>query len=130
MFSKVFSGISKQQLRTLVIVGFFGALMLAGPSGQSSAQLILRTPQGDRVFAGEVSDGMTILDALNASVVAGNIPLQFSIDEQKDVTIIRRLDGHASSTVLFYLNDRLIESTKIHETPIQSNDVIVVKLPS
>ena len=129
MFSKLFAGISNSQLRVLVVLAFLGALVLSGSQEPSHARLVLRTGADERVFEGTIVSGMTVLDALNASALAGNIPLQFSIDEARDATVIKRLDSQsAAPRIMFYLNDRLIDAAKIHEIPIQPQDTVVVKL--
>ncbi len=116
-------------MQVIVVVAFVVTVLWTGRDSSAEAQVVIRLPDQDRVFRGEVSSDMMILDALNASVLAGNIPLTFMIDESTDSTIITRLDGHGiGDTMMFYVNAKPINAEKIHSIPLQPQDVVTVKV--
>jgi hypothetical protein len=122
----------KPVLQGLIALGFLGAVILTRDASHAFAEVrITGIIPRDRVFQGEVFYGMTVLDALNAAVVAGEIPLEFHIDPDRDSAIVTRIDGHdrvQEANITFFMNDKLIRSDKIHQTPIRPRDRILVKL--
>ncbi len=116
-------------MQVIVVVALMATMFLTSRSQSAEAQLIILSSDQERIFQGEVVEDMVVLDALNASARAGNIPLSFSIDEVRDATIITQLDGHdAGDTIRFFINSNLIDGHKIHSIPLRSGDVITVKI--
>ncbi len=101
-------------------------------TGAGEASLLIDFGDKQRMFTGEVLDGMTILDALNASVVAGQIPMEFTVDTDGAVRIIL-LDGRRDITddghLVVLLNDQEIRPSGINSVRVQSGDKIEIKLP-
>ena len=85
-----------------------------------------------RAFEGEVINGMTVLDALDASAVAGDISFHYEIDRTSHELHIITLDGYlankTSKTAMLFLNLVRIDMAKIHSIPVNSGDRILVKL--
>lgn len=85
-----------------------------------------------RAFEGEVVDGMTVLDALDASALAGNINFQYEIDRKSNELHIITLDGYsavkAPKTATFFLNLARVDAGRIHSIVVNSGDRILVKL--
>ncbi len=85
-----------------------------------------------RAFEGEVVPGMTVLDALDASSVAGNINFKYEIDKKSHELHIITFNGYlankTSKTATLFLNLVRIDIGKIHSIPINSGDRILVKL--
>jgi len=130
---KFIDGSSKTAVQIIVLVAFIGAIFLVGSSSRSNeAEVSIDFGDRVRVFQGEVTENMTILDALTAAVVAGDVPLLFSIDTAKDVTQVTASPSAAelieAKKIQFYVNGSLINGAKIHQTPIRPKDKIVVKL--
>lgn len=115
-----------QLLVAFAIIVFAFALSL---SGANTATLKLFIGPQQRVFTGEVTPGMTVLDALNTSAVAGSIPFAFAIKEQK--TEILQFGGISTANTYdrlsFYLNERQLDPQKIHETLVEPDDEIIVR---
>lgn len=85
-----------------------------------------------RAFEGEVISGMTVLDALDASTLAGNINFKYEIDKKSNELRIVALDGYAatknSKNAMLFLNLVRVDMGKIHHIPLNSGDRILVKL--
>lgn len=83
-----------------------------------------------RMFAGEVIGGMTILDALNASVAAGQIKLTYYVDSDNN-TRVKEINDHTTNRDIqftFYINSRKIDQSELNKTPIRPGDKITIKL--
>ena len=94
---------------------------------QSNAYLVLDFGSSQRVFEGQVVSGMTVLDALNASVVAGGIPLQFTIQDGQ--ARIVEIDGYqGGQPITVFLNGQPIDPSGIHSLPISAQDEVVIRL--
>ena len=94
---------------------------------QSNAHLVLDFGSSQRVFEGQVVSGMTVLDALNASVIAGGIPLQFTIQDGQ--ARIVEIDGYQNGRpIRVFLNGQSIDPSSIHSLPIMAQDEVVVRL--
>lgn len=82
-----------------------------------------------RFFEGEVYDGMTILDALNAAMSVGEIKLNYVLDD-KNQTQIMELDGHINNNegkhFSFYLNNKEINSQNLNNTYLKAGDKIEI----
>jgi len=110
-------------IAVLVVAGFMVILFPA----QSDAHLVIDFGSSQRSFEGQVVSGMTVLDALNASVVAGGIPLQFIIQDGQ--ARIVEIDGYNNSQpIAVFLNGQQIDPSGIHSLPIRAQDEVVIKL--
>ncbi|MBX4211374.1 MAG: hypothetical protein KW806_01070 [Candidatus Yanofskybacteria bacterium] len=109
----------------LIILGF---LWLVGvESGQ--ATLVFEWPDRSRTFQGDVTDGMTVLDALNVSALAGNIEFQFNLDDRNNTQLLR-LDGYQNSreTLEVLVNDQSIQVEQLNQVYIHPKDTIRVRI--
>lgn len=110
-------------LAVLFVAGLLGFLF--PEPGQ--ARLVLDFGTYQRFFEGEVISGMTVLDALNASAWAGQIPLEFSIEEGQ--AVILELDGHRDTVpVAVMLNGQPVDPAEIHAIPVRARDEITIRL--
>ena len=110
-------------IAVIVVAGLMAVLF---PT-QSDAHLVLDFGSSQRAFEGQVVSGMTILDALNASVVAGGIPLEFTIQDGQ--ARIVEIDGfHESQPIEVFLNGQPIDPSGIHSLPIRAQDEVIVRL--
>ena len=110
----------------IAVIVVAGLMVVLFPS-QSDAHLVIDFGSSRRVFEGQVISGMTVLDALNASVVAGDIPLQFTIQDGQARII--EIDGYRKSQpVEVFLNGQQIDPSSIHSLPIRAQDEVVIKL--
>ncbi len=94
------------------------------------ASLTLYIGSQHRTFTGEVIEGMTVLDALNAASLAGNFKFHFAIEDNK--THILDLAGLSTATIAdryaLFLNDQRLNPEEINSVPVKSHDSIVVKV--
>lgn len=118
-----------------VLICFFGFLAVYGivvyyiNSSYKMARLEIEIDGKTRVFEGEVINGMTVLEALQSSALAGNMALEYDIREGQ--LIIKSIDGHKSirsETISFYLNSKPIDTQKIYSIPINQGDILAVKI--
>ncbi len=110
-------------IAVLVVAGFMVILFPA----QSDARLVIDFGSNQRSFEGQVTSGMTILDALNASVIAGGIPLQFVIQDGQ--ARIVEIDGHRDGQPMtVFLNSQPIDPSGIHALLIKAQDEVVIRL--
>jgi len=95
-----------------------------------SAHLKLYIGEQERAFKGEVIRDMTVLDALNASAVAGNVPLQFMVESGR--TKILNLGGlsraNISEQLLVFRNGQRISPSVLNKEPVSAGDEITVRL--
>ncbi len=115
-----------------VAVLFIIALVLFRGTAQkdSSATLTLDWGSQKRTFQGAVVGRMTVLDVLQASAIAGNISLEFSVDDSGAVKIAR-LDGfreRGDATIEVVVNDRGIDPAMMNTVLVQPRDHIAIKL--
>jgi len=75
-------------------------------------------------------EGMTILDALNASVAAGRTALVYTVDSSNNVTVTKINDHTAvkDKNFSFYLNDEKIATEDINRTGVRVGDKIIIRL--
>ena len=111
---------------------FIIALVLFRGTAQkdSSATLTLDWGSQKRTFQGAVVGRMTVLDVLQASAIAGNISLEFSVDDSGAVKIAR-LDGfreRGDATIEVVVNDRGIDPAMMNTVLVQPRDHIAIKL--
>ncbi|WKZ26969.1 MAG: hypothetical protein QY311_02425 [Candidatus Paceibacterota bacterium] len=120
-------------VQLLIVAVFLGALIVSGGGDQGTAQVAFALPQGTRVFEGDVVRGMTLVDALNAAAMAGNITLRFAIDEGRGMRIMA-LDGIATRSaqvavpVKIMRNTQAVDVSKAHAVPIRPGDMVSVSL--
>lgn len=83
-----------------------------------------------RMFTGEVIDGMTVLDTLNASFAAGKIKLAYYVDSNNNTKVKEINDHEADEDVqfAFYVNSYKIDSSKLNKIQIHPGDKITIKL--
>lgn len=110
-------------IAVIVVAGLTAVLFPA----QNDAHLVLDFGSSQRVFKGQVVSGMTVLDALNASVIAGGIPLQFTIQDGQ--ARIVEIDGYQNGRpITVFLNGQPIDPSSIHSLPIMAQDEVVIRL--
>ncbi len=109
---------------------FSGLLFDSKFKNYETAHLEISIGDHRRAFEGEVVEGMTVLEAIQASALAGNIALNYTMDKNNEPVVIS-LDGYDNSKskkiLSFYVNDQKIDSKKIHLTSIADGDTIVIK---
>ncbi|MDO8496011.1 MAG: hypothetical protein Q7S43_00980 [bacterium] len=85
-----------------------------------------------RAFEGEVVGGMTVLDALDASALAGNINFKYEIDRKSNELHIITLDGYSATKTpreaMLFLNLVRVDISKIHAIPLSFGDRILIRL--
>ena len=97
---------------------------------KSEAALFIDFDNMQKVFAGEVVDEMTILDALNAAVVAGQIKLTYHVDSDNN-TKITEINSHIADGKIqfaFYINSRKLDQSELNKTHIKPGDKITIRL--
>ncbi|MEK7515114.1 MAG: hypothetical protein AAB608_01905 [Patescibacteria group bacterium] len=119
-------------VQLLIVVIFLGALITSGGAEQGTAQVAFALPQGTRVFEGGVVRGMTLVDALNAAALAGNITLRFAIDDVEGMRIIA-LDGIATRSaqavpVRMKRNEETVDVRNAYKASIRPGDIVTVSL--
>ncbi len=102
----------------------------AGEGTDNKATLLVDFEDTQRMFTGEVVEGMTILDALNASVAAGRTALVYTVDSSNNVTVTKINDHTAvkDKNFSFYLNDEKIATEDINRTGVRVGDKIIIRL--
>lgn len=99
--------------------------------GRDVAYLEVNINGTRRAFEGEVVYGMTILDALDASALAGNISFKYEIDKKTSELKIVTLDGYsiveAPKNAILFLNLVRVDMSKIHSIPLSPGDVILIR---
>lgn len=97
---------------------------------KNEAALFIDFDNMKKVFAGEVVEGMTVLDALNASVAAGQIKLTYHVDISNNtkVTEINNHEANGNEQFTFYINSRKIDPSELNKTHIKPGDKITIKL--
>ncbi|MEK7600887.1 MAG: hypothetical protein AAB463_02950 [Patescibacteria group bacterium] len=116
----------------LIVVIFLGALIMSRGTELGAAQVVFALPQGTRIFEGDVVRGMTLVDALNAAALAGNITLRFAIDDSNGMRIIA-LDGIATRSiqaipVRMTRNTDVVDVHKAHAILIRPGDLVKISL--
>ena len=103
---------------------------LAIDLAENEAALFIDFDNMKRVFTGEVAEGMTILDTLNASVAAGKIELTYNVDGGNNTKITEINDHRANedSQFTFYVNSRKLDPSELNKTHIQPGDKITIRL--
>lgn len=116
----------------LLAVLFLLALFLADSVGAYTATLTLELGGQRRAFRGPVVNGTTVMDALNASVLAGNISLGFSGDQNSAALILSAGDQEyvaPARDVFVSVNGRRVDFQEISRTLLRPRDEIIVRIP-
>jgi hypothetical protein len=71
---------------------------------------------------------MTILDALNAAALAGNIPFRFAIENNHTKLLAFNGLVKGKQGIQIVLNDQIIDETQINTMPVQPLDRIMIKM--
>lgn len=107
--------------------------LISSPSvlfNNSKATLVLSMDNSNRVFEGEIIEGLTLLDILNLTTTAGNIKFKYAIEEGGKVKIMV-IDGHIidgiSDNLSVLVNSRSIEITSLNRIVIKPGDKIELK---
>lgn len=113
----------------VAVLGFFNwSLNILNPSPEQQYASLVLTHEGEtRKFEGEVVEGMTILDALNASTAAGNIELQYQLNADGSAKI-NQVNGYLSEDkkAYFYLNKSEIKPEEVGRVAIKGGDTVEV----
>lgn len=129
-FSPPYSHSTKLSWQIIAVLGVLGFLYLISPT-KGEATLIFDLGNQSRTFKGDVVRDMTILDALNAASIAGNITFQFVVDGDNSTKVIAldqyTFDADTSGLFIFKNNERL-ELSHINRIIIQPNDRITVRI--
>lgn len=119
---------------TVSVILFFEKLSDKEPSAEfdasKEAALLVDFDNVKRMFAGEVVGGMTILDALNASVAAGQIKLTYYVDGDNN-TKVKEINDHTANgntQFTFHINSRKIDQSELNKTHIRPGDKITIRL--
>ncbi len=83
-----------------------------------------------RAFSGEITDDMSVLDALVASSRAGDFDLRYAIlNDQVNLMVIDGFvkDGLDSKNWNFRLNGESVETPLIHKQRINPGDRVLIK---
>lgn len=121
-------------LIVLVVLGGLTAVYYNGilPYSKSYGTAMLKI-EGEgytRAFEGEVVEGMTVFEAIQASSTAGNISFKYTFVSGK--LVVESFNGYvadsSSKSLDFYLNSSRIEADKLHNILIKGGDVVLVKI--
>lgn len=106
-------------------------LAVIKPNNSSTARLEIELGGQKRAFEGDVVEGMTVFEAIQASALAGNILFNYSFSED-DKVIVKSIDGYeadkAKKSLIIYLNSNLVRPEEIHTTPIKTGDTILISM--
>lgn len=101
-----------------------------GDKGSGEATLLIDFENVRRKFQGEVVEKMTVLDAVNAAVAAGEIKLIYSVDRENNTRVVEindhLLDG--GRQFAFFVNSKKLGSNELNKTYLKPGDEIVIKL--
>jgi len=92
------------------------------------ATLVISLKSGERMFQGEVVEGMTILDALIVSSSTGNIRLNYETDNNGAIDVTE-INGHNKDSInfVYYLNDSMIGAEDINKINLKAGDYIKIE---
>ncbi|MDP2647890.1 MAG: hypothetical protein Q8P35_01450 [Candidatus Yanofskybacteria bacterium] len=129
-FSPSSSHSTKLSWQIIAILGVLGFLYLVSPT-PGEATLVFDLGNQSRTFKGDVVQNMTVLDALNAASIAGNITFQFVVDENNGIRVIA-LDQYTFSAgadgLIIFKNDERLELSRLNQIIIRPNDRITVRV--
>jgi len=97
---------------------------------KNEATLFIDFDNMQRIFKGEVSGEMTVLDALNASVIAGKMKLYYVVDGNNNTTVTEINDHVAEEgrEFRFYINNKIINTKDLNKTSVSPGDEITIRL--
>lgn len=119
-------------LLVLIVVFYFFKLTINLPGQNTSglATLVINFETEKRFFEGEVFEGMTVLDALSAAVLVGQIKFNYAIDKFNNVNIME-IDGQTNGInnkhFVFYLNSNKIAVKDLNKKEIHRGDRIEIR---
>ena len=92
-----------------------------------TASLLIDTKGDQRLFSGEVDEGMTMIDALTTSSKAGDFKFVYLVSATGDVTI-SDINGFSTedTDVTFFLNDQQIPAVDLGREFLSGGDEIKV----
>lgn len=102
--------------------------IMDGLSNESALSIDFNDMQ--RMFTGEVIDGMTVLDTLNVALAAGKIKLTYYVDSNNN-TKVKEINDHEAdgdAQFSFYVNSHKIDSSKLNKIQVHTGDKITIKL--
>lgn len=119
-------------LVVLSVVVYAGFLLISEPVESKYAKVEIDSQGHKRVFEGEVIDGMTVFQALQAATLAGNLSFAYTLDPESNKLIVKSINGYTADDVKkspeFYLNSNPIDSGIIHTVPIKPGDSVLIVL--
>lgn len=96
-------------------------------TGNGQASLIIFFDRDhQRMFEGDVKEGMSVLQVLEASSKAGNFALRYSIENSGEVNLYS-IDGKVNEIGgkwLFFLNGKRLDTESINHQSVGKNDKI------
>lgn len=111
-----------------VVVAFAAWLLLGGstPAGHS-AHLTLDFGTHKRAFEGAVAPGMTVFDALQASITAGGIDFDYTLTNDNSVEWLK-VDGATTTdtSFAFEVNGTDVPVSDLARVPLYSGDEVHV----
>lgn len=117
----------------IAVVWFFDWSFLRFSSfdllASGKATLTIENGGSSRIFEGEIIEGMTIVDALNASAQAGGLGFEYLISATGD-TYIKTINGQDASqlTLRFYVNNKEVDPVDLNRRILKSGDKIMVQI--
>lgn len=101
---------------------------LPSPSNKNYATLVINLEEGRRIFEGEVTKNMTILDTLNASATAGNINFKYLVKEDES-TYVKEINGYSNiiKKFAFFVNSREVKEGDINKIMVSPGDRVEVR---
>ena len=96
-------------------------------SSNNTATLILTLKNSRRMFQGETTDSMTVLDALVASTRNSKIPIKYSLNKDNNVAIATIGDNKSSENIEISLNSQGVNNKDINRIFIKPGDEIEIK---
>ena len=117
----------------VVIIGFYTGFfsnLFNPPPKSNTAYLEIDFGDKKRAFEGEITEDMSILDAVLASSRGGEIEVKYAlINDQTNILKINdhTEDGLSRKTWTFYLNGEKIRTSEIHQVKVKPGDKILVR---
>lgn len=102
---------------------------IVGDLVSNEAVLFIELDSMQRTFSGEVIEEMTVLDALNASVIAGQIKLVYYVDGGNN-TRVAEINDHSvndGDEFVFYVNSKKADPSELNKIRIRPGDKITIR---
>src|SRR3989344_4457241 len=114
----------------ILLFGRFFKIESSPADKEGGAALLIDFDNMKRMFEGEVTEKMTVLDALNASVTAGQIKLRYVVDANNNTTVFEINDHIAigDKNFSFYVNEEKVDTKDLNRTFINRENKITIKL--